>query len=56
MMKLKQTDVANLDFNVPIRLQQIKVGSIILSDGCYYLNLISDYQPGLPCQVTLIAF
>lgn len=56
-MRLKPTDIANLDFGRPIRLQGVQVGaSIILSDGYYYLNRIADYESGRPCSVTLVAY
>lgn len=55
-MNLKPVDIAALDFRKLVRLQGVQVGALILSDGLYYLNKISNYQPGKSCQVTLIAF
>ncbi|WP_020597503.1 hypothetical protein [Spirosoma panaciterrae] len=49
-------DIADLDFERPIRLQRVHIGSLVISDGFYYLNKIADYVDGAPCQVTLIAF
>ena len=52
---LKPSDVAGIDFSLPVRLQRVQAGSLILSDGYYYLNQIQDYSDPAPCTVTLIA-
>lgn len=54
-LSLKPTDIASLDFERPIRLQRLRIGSLSITDGTYYLNKISDYVPGHPCRATLIA-
>lgn len=53
---LKPTDIASLDFERPIRLQRLHIGSLTISDGLWYLNKVADYVDGHPCRVTLIAF
>ncbi|MVM33275.1 hypothetical protein GO755_24760 [Spirosoma sp. HMF4905] len=53
---LMPTDIASLDFERPIRLQRVRIGSLSLSDGLYYINKISDYVDGHACMVTLVAF
>lgn len=55
-MLLKPSDIAELDFRRPIRLKRLQLGSLILSDGYYYLNRIDDYEEGYPTTVTLIAY
>ena len=55
-MYLKPKDIAQLDFERPVTLQRVRVGGLQLSTHFFYINKISDYVDGQPCQVTLIAF
>jgi hypothetical protein len=55
-MRLRPADVGTVDFARLIRLQRVQVGSLVLSDGLYYLNKIEAYKHGRVCEVTLIAF
>ncbi|GAB3546319.1 hypothetical protein [Spirosoma fluminis] len=55
-MRLFPEDIAGLDFERPIRLRRLQVGSLTITDGFYYLNKIPDYVDGRTCRVTLIAF
>lgn len=52
---LSPADITGLNFGVPIRLRNVRAGSMYLNDGYYYLNKISNYFSDLPCEVTLIA-
>lgn len=53
---LSPTDIANLDLSKPIRLQRVRAGALILSDGFYYLNKIDSYTVGRSCRAVLIPF
>ena len=54
-LQLEVADISGLDLSLPVRLQQVRVGSIYLNDGYWYINRISNYRPGRPCNVELIA-
>lgn len=54
-MYLQPSDIASLDLSVPIRLQKVRVGSLELNDGYYYLNKLGSYRSGRSCKATLIA-
>ncbi|GAB3882739.1 hypothetical protein [Spirosoma agri] len=53
---LKPWQFASLDMYAPVRLRAVRAGSIDLNDGYYYLNKVSNYQPGIPCSLILIAY
>jgi hypothetical protein len=55
-MLLSPADISTLDFGLPVRIRNKRVGRLYLSDQFFYLNKIADYQPGRPCMVTLICF
>ena len=55
-MYLTASDIAGLDFERPVLLDRVQVGSLVVSAQYAYLNKISDYVTGHPCQVTLICF
>lgn len=56
VMQLQPSDIADLDFSRPVRIHGVQVGTLDFSEGWYWLNKISDYVPGRPCNVTLVSF
>lgn len=48
-------DVATLDLSMPIRLKQVRLGSLDINDNYFYLNQIKGYQSGSMAQTVLIA-
>ncbi|WP_018622102.1 hypothetical protein [Spirosoma luteum] len=55
-MLLSAEDIATLDLTRPIRLRNVRAGSLLLNDGFYYLNQIPNYSYGTVCRVSLIAY
>ncbi|GAB3923435.1 hypothetical protein [Larkinella terrae] len=53
---LRSHVVANLNPKLPIRLRNVRVGEIEISDGYFYLNKVNNYRSGMTCTATLIAF
>lgn len=53
---LTPSQLATVDLYAPVRLRGVRAGSLELNDGFYYLNKISNYRAGLPCQLILIAY
>lgn len=51
---LQPEDVASIDLSVPVRLKQVRLGSLNISDNYFYVNSIKGYQSGKTAQVTLI--
>ncbi|GAB4038639.1 hypothetical protein [Spirosoma jeollabukense] len=53
---LRPEDISTLDLTVPIRLTQVRAGSLDISDCYFYLNQIENYSPGQPCRLNVVPY
>lgn len=53
---LQPSDMMQLDLARPIRLRNVRVGEMEITDCYFYLNRVNNYRAGGTCTVTLIAF
>lgn len=53
---LRPEDIATLDLTKPIRLKQVRAGSLDISDAYFYLNRIENYSPAHSCRISLVPY
>ncbi|MGV3561560.1 hypothetical protein [Larkinella arboricola] len=53
---IRPSEYVTINSRLPIRLRNVRVGDIEITDGYFYLNKLENYQAGKTCTGVLIAF
>lgn len=53
---IQSSTLSTLDLFAPVRLRNVKAGSLEITDSYFYLNKVQNYQAGVPCTLVLIAY